>query len=226
LEQINKTGDEIVVGRNLEADKLVEVFHYSGYIPSNIQFCATMKRDGIAIASIFYSIPATRWSEEVLELCRLVRNEEIVPKPILTSLISFSIKQIRRERKFDLLVSFADSTHSHHGGIYQAASWNYHTLRKPSHDGFIIDGDFVPRRTCNHRWGTSSRTKLVEILEAKGTSCVPHLDKGKHIYWKALDNNGKRKAERLRLTKSVYPKPDVDDAKLLESPILDILTYS
>lgn len=203
--------DEFVTERRKDADGLVEEYHYSHYIPSNIQFCTSIIREGMAIASVFYSIPATRWSEEILELCRLVRNENINPKPILTGLISKSIKEIRSSRKFNLLVSFADSTHNHHGGIYQAASWNYHILRKPSHDGFLIEGQFVPRRTCNHRWGTSSRTKLVEILESQGISCVPHFDKGKHLYWKALDKNGEMKAERLNLSKSLYPKPNISE---------------
>lgn len=198
--------ERFVVGRNKISDMLVVNFHYSGYIPSNIQYCVTLERNEIPIASIFYSIPATRWSENVLELCRLVRDETVSPKPILTQLISESIKQIRRDKKFDLLISFADSTHNHRGGIYQAASWNYHALRKPSHDGFIIDGEFVPRRTCNHRWNTSSRVKLPQILIPLGHTCVPHFDNGKHLYWKPLDNNGKRKAERLGLKSNLYPK--------------------
>lgn len=196
-----------ISGRRKDSDTLVEKYHYSGYLPSNIQYCETLLQNETAIASVFYSIPSTRWSENILELCRLVRDETVEPKPSLTGLISNSLKTIKRDRKFDLIVSFADSTHGHHGGIYQAASWNFYILRKPSHDGFIIDGVFVPRRTCNHRWGTSSRTKLPEIL---GETCVPHFDKGKYLYWKALDNNGKRKAERLGLTISEYPKPNHD----------------
>lgn len=202
------------------AKQLVELFHYSHYVPTNIQYSMTLDRDGVPVAGILYSVPATRWSESVLELCRLVRDETFEPKPVLTQLISQSIKYIRRDKKFDLLISFADSTHSHHGGIYQAASWNYHILRKPSHDGFMISGKFIPRRTCNHRWGTSSRTKLIEILTEKGISCVPHFDKGKHLYWKSLDNNGERKAQRLGLTKSCYPKPDLINNSLVPEQTL------
>jgi hypothetical protein len=125
-------------GRNTQSDQLVEVYHYSHYIPANIQFCATEIRDNEPVAACFFSIPATRWAESVLELCRLVRKEEVDPKPVLTTLISQAVKQINREKKFNLLVSFADSTQGHHGGIYQACSWNFHTLRKARLDGFII----------------------------------------------------------------------------------------
>ena len=201
----------IVFGRSELSDSLVKKFHYSGYVPSNIQYCTTLIQNENAVASVYYSIPATRWSENVLELCRLVRDENVYPKPILTQLISESIRFIKKDKKFDLLISFADSTHNHHGGVYQAASWNYHVLRKSSHDGFIINGEFVPRRTCNHRWGTSSRTRLLDILIPLGYSCEPHFDNGKHLYWKSLDNNGKRKAERLNLKSNQYPKPKFNE---------------
>ena len=136
----------------------------------------------------------------------MVRNENTDTKPVLTKLISQATKQLNREKKFNLLVSFADSTQGHHGGIYQACSWNFHTLRKSRLDGFIINGTFVAARTCNHRYNTSG-LKLVKILEDKGMTCVPHYDNGKYLYWKALDKNGEDKAKRLNLTKSEYPKP-------------------
>lgn len=198
---------EYTFKRTIDSDKLIENYHYSGYVPSNIQFVANEIVDDEIIATCFFSIPTTRWPEEVLELCRLVRKEDIEPKPILTKLISQSVKELKREKRFNLIVSFADSTHGHHGGVYQACSWNFHALRKPRLDGFIIDGKFVAARTCNHKWGTSG-IKLVEILSEKGIACFPHYDKGKYLYWKALDKNGEKKAERLKLQKLPYPKPN------------------
>ena len=198
---------EYTFGRNKETDGLIETWHYSHRLPANVQFVASETQENIPVATCYFSIPPTRWSEQILELSRLVRNDETEPKPILTKLISVALKQINRDKKFNLIVSFADSTQGHHGGIYQACSWNFHTMRKPSHDGFIIEGKFVPRRTCYGLWGTSSRTELVEILNKKETSCIPHFDNGKYLYWKALDRNGEEKAKRLLLRKSEYPKP-------------------
>lgn len=197
-------------GRNVESDKLVELYHYSHYIPANIQFCATELINNEPVAACFFSVPATRWAEPVLELCRLVRKEEKEPKPVLTTLISQAIKQIKREKKFNLLVSFADSTQGHHGGIYQACSWNFHTLRKARLDGFIINGIFVAARTCNHRYNTSG-IKLIDILKEKGIECSPHYDTGKYLYWKALDKDGNQKAKRLGLCNQPYPKPNFDN---------------
>lgn len=196
-----------IIPNRKNAEELVNKYHYSGYVPTNIQHIAGIEIDGILVAAVFFSIPPTRWSEKVYELCRLVRTDDI--KINLTQLISFGIKGLKNSTDADLLVSFADNTHSHHGGIYQAASWNYHGMRKSSCDGFIINGSLVTRRTCNHKWGTSSTKKLPAILAQSGIECIPHYDNGKYLYWKALSKNGEKKAVRLKLNKCAYPKPDI-----------------
>ena len=191
-----------------EARDLVTRYHYSHRVPGNIQGCYTMHEDGglfgdfgPAVAALFFSIPPTRWSEDVWELSRLVRDDH--PRP-LTQLISFACKAAKTAGG-DLLVSFADWTQEHHGGIYQAASWHYAGKRGRRVDGCIVDGQFIPGRSCNSRWGTRSPTKLAQKL---GRPVSPHYDEGKHLYWRALTKAGKRKATRLGLDDFVYPKPN------------------
>ena len=196
-------------GKNSQADALVVQFHYSKRPPANVQQVVTWHEDGglfggdgIAIAACYFSIPPTRWSEDVLELSRLVRRPECsVP---LTGLIAQACRLIRN--KIDLVVSFADKTQHHHGGIYQAASWNYAGARERACDGVIISGTFHPGRSCNSVWGTRSPEKLAKIL---GQRVTPHYDEGKHCYWRALQKTGAAKAQRLGLTCVPYPKPDV-----------------
>ena len=191
-----------------EAVQLVKRYHYSRRAPGNIQLVCTGHEDGglfgdygDANCALFLSIPPTRWSEPVWELSRLVRCEK---RFNLTPLISFAAKRAKNKGA-DLLVSFADKTHDHHGGIYQAASWNYHGARERRMDGVIIGGKFYPGRTCNSRWGTQSPSKLSGIL---GQHVEPHYDEGKHLYWKPLTREGKRRADRLGLEKVAYPKPE------------------
>lgn len=193
-----------------EARDLVERFHYSRRVPANVQCVATMHEPGglfgdygPAVAACFFSIPPTRWSEPVWELSRLVRTEARVP---LTPLISFTAKLARRLGA-DLLVSFADRTQGHHGGIYQAASWAYAGARARRMDGLIVDGTFVAGRSCNSRWGTQSPEKVTAII---GRPVLPHYDEGKHLYWRALNKGGDRKAARLGLKRLPYPKPDLE----------------
>lgn len=196
------------VGRYGEAVELVKRHHYSRRAPSNVQCVGTLHDSGglfgdygEAVAACFFSIPPTRWSEDVWELSRLVRDDN--PRP-LTQLISWTCGAAKAKGA-DLLVSFADKTQGHHGGIYQAASWNYSGARDRSIDGVVIDGRFVPGRSCNSQWGTRSPAKLAEILRK---TVAPHFDEGKHLYWRAMNKDGRRKAERLGLESLPYPKPD------------------
>lgn len=199
-------------GQIAEAIDLVKRYHYSRRAPGNVQLVCTGHENGglfgdfgRAVAALFFSIPPTRWSEDVWELSRLVRDDEARN---LTGLIAFATK-VAKKRGSDLLVSFADKTQGHHGGIYQAASWNYAGGRERRMDGVMIEGVFYPGRSCNNRWGTQSPSKLSEIL---GQPVDPHYDEGKHLYWKPLGNRGKAKAARLGLQTLPYPKPNMESA--------------
>ena len=190
-----------------EVVDLVKRHHYSRRSPSNIQFIGTLHDEGglfgdygKAVAAVFFCIPPTRWSEDVLELSRLVRADQRVP---LSQLIALSCRRLK-EMGSDLLVSFADKTQGHHGGIYQAASWNYAGARDRRMDGLLVDGTFIGGRACNHKYGTQSPAKVSCIL---GREVLPHYDEGKHLYWRALGPRGEAKAKRLGLASLPYPKP-------------------
>lgn len=195
------------VGMMNEACDLVTRFHYSRRVPSNIQHVGTFHLGGglfgtagDCIAACFLSIPPTRWSEPVLELSRLVREDGCtVP---LTLLIRLTLAHAARNGA-DLVVSFADVSQGHHGGVYQASGWNYHGKRAESMDGVIIDGAFVPGRSSNSLYGTRSP----ERLASKGVDAEPHYDEGKRLYWRSLNDAGNLKALRLGLKRRPYPKP-------------------
>lgn len=198
------------VGRVDEAVELVKKHHYSRRAPSNIQAVGTWHEDGglfgdrgNAVAACFFSIPPTRWSVDVLELSRLVRTPDV--RAPLSGLIAGTADFIRQARLSDLVVSFADWTQGHHGGVYQAAGWSYAGQRDRAVDGVLIDGAFVPGRSCNSRWGTRSPSKLAEIMPSR--QVAPHFDEGKHLYWRAFNRHGRAKAERIGLASLAYPKP-------------------
>ena len=202
------------VGRYDEACELVKRFHYSRRVPSNVQIVGTWHAGGglfgdrgDAIAACFFSIPPTRWSEDVLELSRLVRDER--HRPSLSGLIAATVRHVKQSGASDLLVSFADRSKGHHGGIYQACSWRYAGQRGDNMDGVLLDGTFIPGRSCNSRWGTRSPAKLREIMPDR--SIEPHFDIGKHLYWFPIGRGGQRKAARLGLAALSYPKPRLLD---------------
>lgn len=197
------------------AATLVEEFHYSRRMAGNVQLVGTWHDDGglfgdygPALAAVVFSVPPTRWSEAVWELSRLVRRDDV--NVSLSKLISQATSFIKRSAMTDLLVSFADFTQGHHGGIYQACSWNFDGRRNRSNDGCMINGTFVPGRSLNSKYGTRSPEKLRILLP--GETIEPHFDEGKFLYWRALNRRGEKQALRIGLDKKPYPKP-----KLLEA---------
>jgi len=194
-----------------EAAALVLKYHYSHRLPGAAETVGTFHcggglfgDKGECVAACIFSSPPTRWGEPVLELTRLVRKEGM--RPPLTKLICLTVLAVRRRLLWDLLVSFADSGEGHHGGIYQAASWHYHGKRTRAMDGLIVDGQFMPGRTCNATWGTRAPAKVAALL-GEGHTVQPHYDEGKHLYWKPINKAGREKAARLGLNNYSYPKP-------------------
>lgn len=199
------------LGREDDATALVLRYHYSGRMPDSVQMTGTFHLAGglfgdcgEAVAACVFSSPPTRWSEPVLELSRMVRHDDYrVP---LSKLVSLTISRLRRKEITDLVVSFADWTQRHHGGIYQACRWHYDGQRDRAMDGLTIDGAFTPGRSCNARYGTRSPSLIVDRLPG-GTHVEPHYDDGKHLYWLALNKRGTAQAKRLGLRSVAYPKP-------------------
>ena len=187
-------------GRRREAEALVMAHHYSRKIPSAIEMVGSLHLDGglfggdgPMMAAAFFSHPAARWREPVIELSRLVRGNQSVP---LTLLLSRCMKALK-QRGFDLIVSYADRAQGHEGTIYRAANWQYSGVRLRSNDGLIIDGVAMPGRTCNHVYGTQSLSKLCAMFP--GRSIEVRVDQGKHMFWYALGSRGTAKARRLEM---------------------------
>lgn len=198
---------------------LVRDFHYSRRMPAAIQHCYCIRSagglfgdKGEVLAGVVFTIPGTRWSEELLELARLARRPDCdVP---LTKLIAFACHWLKLARH-PLVISFADRTQGHHGGVYQAAGWNYDGCRDRAMDGLLIDGVFKPGRSCNNAWGTRSPDRLRELFPTK--KIEPHWDEGKHLYWKPLMVAGRTQAKRLGLKALPYPKPNA--AGPMDAPV-------
>lgn len=198
-----------------DAKWLVENCHYSGRM-SRYPVCVGtwhLCDQTPAVAACVFGLPVTRWTEKgVIELNRLVRAPG-VRLPPLSSLVAATVRQLRAQKNGVLAVSFADSGHAHHGGVYQACSWRFHEKRRDAVDGCTLDGVFFAGRTLNSRYGTRSPSKLAALLP--GVSVAPHVSPGKYLYWLPLSREGAAAAERLGLRSNSYPKPTADLAEML-----------
>ena len=190
------------------AKALVKRYHYSRRWPGNVMLCCTWHEagglfgdSGEAVAACLFTVPPPAWSEPLWELSRLVRRDDADIS--LTKLIGAGVRFIQSKRMTDLIISYADTTQGHHGGIYQAGSWSYNGLRKPNETGVMVDGVFYPAWTARDNWGASHANGLRKL----GIDATPVFDTGKHLYWRALSRSGQRKADRLGLLSLPYPKP-------------------
>jgi hypothetical protein len=191
-----------------EIAPLLRRYHYRRTIPAAPLHCYAMREagglfgdTGEVVAGCIFSWPMANWAEYVVELTRLVRHPSY-DEP-LTKFLSLSLSYVRKHA--DLVVSMADKGQNHHGGIYQAAGWNYHGERAPHFDGFLINGQYVNRRTVAECYGTIKRDEIRALNPSHHFE--RHYDEGKHLYWKALKVSGKTKAKRLGLWSTPYPKP-------------------
>jgi len=195
------------LGENAEASRLVLKHHYSGRLAAAVICVGTAHEAGglfgdagRCVGAIMFSHPPARWSVPVVELIRAVKVPDVVFP--LSSLIAWTVRQLKKQ-SHHLAVSYADRSHNHHGGLYQACGWKYGGMRDPKVDGYWVEGQFVPGRMCVDRYGTQSPTLLKEL----GIDATPNLDQGKHIYYLPLSKQGEAYAAQVNLTPHPYPKP-------------------
>lgn len=94
------------------------------------------------------SVNKTEW-RRVLSLTRLVLEPE-VPTNGASYLLGKSVKILRKEGKWASLVTYADESQGHLGGIYRASNWQYVGRTGPYLRWLTSDGKQVaPKATSN-----------------------------------------------------------------------------
>lgn len=190
----NKTTQVVRLDRSIATEIIVEN-HYTHRFPSGWVRC--YEYGGVVVV---FSIPANKNLEpfifdtpvQLRELARLWAADGHKPFA-LTQALSAIIKQFRRdEPQVKALVSFADPNQDHHGGIYQAASWNYTGQSSESRAYMLPDGTPVSRRAFHT--GSKSYVPTLPVIKLPG----------KLRYIKLLDT---RVRKHLKLALKPYPKP-------------------
>lgn len=69
------------------------------------------------------SVDRERW-KQVLALTRMAVHP-YAPKNACTFMLARSVRKIRQDRRFVALVTYADESQGHDGGVYRAANWDY-----------------------------------------------------------------------------------------------------
>ena len=175
-------------------------WHYSKCLPVGKLVKIGCWEDGKYIGVIIFGRGANKslgspFGLSQIECCELVRialTKHVTP---VSRLVSIAFKFFKKANPgIKLIVSFADESQGHHGGIYQAGNWVY-SGKTRSADEYLYNGK---------RWhGRAFRKSLGSHLSYvdKGLEIVRGAEKFRYLY--ALDDEVNQKIQAL---KKQYPK--------------------
>jgi hypothetical protein len=197
---------------------LVRDYHYSKRMAGLVRHAFAWREvgglfgeTGEPVAGVIYSQPVNRnFPEHAAELSRLIRHNDFDGK--LSELVAWSLRWLRGNTTAPFVLSYADTTQGHHGGIYQACGFVYIGATAPGHIGYNCeDGTFVHGRNCNSRFGTRS----VEAIAKIKPDWVPVYGEPKHLYIFPLRQKWATIARKHGWQAKPFPKPDYA-ARLLD----------
>ena len=174
-----------------------EYWHYSRKIPINKLVKVGVWERDIFIGVVIYGLGASAQlhkqfnltNTEVCELVRIALSEHEAP---VSRIISVSLKFLKKQCPgIRVVVSFADPSESHHGGIYQATNWIY-TGKSSVTIEYFFNGDW--------RHVTDVYKRLTGVAIKKLNS---RKKQGKYRYVMPLDKEMRKQIEPLR---KPYPK--------------------
>jgi hypothetical protein len=205
-------GDLVMTGASAdELWPLVRDYHYSRRMAGLVRHAFAWREPGglfgetgEPLAGVIYSQPVNRnFPPEAAELSRLIRRNDFDGK--LSQLVSWSLRWLRANTSTPFVLSYADTTQGHHGGIYQACSFVYIGATDSNHIGFNApDGSFVHGRNCNSRFGTRSVAAIAQIKP----DWEPVYGEPKHLYIFPLRQRWNKIAKTRGWESLPYPKPD------------------
>lgn len=191
-----------------------ENWHYSGCLPVGKLVKVGAWEDGKFIGVVLFGRGATPnlgrpynlAQDECVELTRIALTKHKSP---VSKIASLALKFLRASNpKLRLVVSFADQTQGHHGGIYQAGNWIYNGAGTPA-KFYMIHGRLTHPRSI----GAKGLVQNIFGARKIDPNAETVLVAGKHRYLMPLDAEMK---ERILPLSKPYPKRVKEQA--LEHP--------
>jgi hypothetical protein len=185
----------------------VETWHYSRRMPKSKLVKIGAWEAGRFVGVVIFGVGggnSTRGDKygldpagEVCELVRVALRDHAAP---VSRIVALSLKFLKGSNpKLRLVVSFADTTQDHHGGIYQAGNWVYTGLTEGDRE-FHVNGEVLHPRTIHLRGWRQIEPWLRANVDPKARLV---RTPGKHRYLMPLDAD--MRARIMPLAKP-YPK--------------------
>lgn len=178
----------------------VRRWHYSACLPTGKLVRVGAWEDGEFIGCVLFSRGASPFLGRALglqqtELCELTRVALREHRAPVTQIVAEALRLLRASSPgLRVVISFADPTQGHHGGIYQAGGWIYTGSSQPV-DEYFVGGKW---RHVRSAW---------PLMEKRGLDreTVPRRTRpGKYRYLMPLDKQMRRRIVRLA---QPYPAP-------------------
>ena len=163
----------------------VKNWHYSETLPVGKLVKVGVWEDGRFIGVVIYSWGANNnlskpYGLEMIECCELVRVALTNHKTPVSRIMAIAQKfLVKKSPGLRLMVSFADPSAGHHGGIYQANGWVYCGASAPSYE-FRLNGKRLQKRAYT---GANYGSPKMALPECAVKVATP----GKHRYLMPLD---------------------------------------
>lgn len=185
----------------------VENWHYSNVLPVPPLVKVGVWESGVFVGVVIFSRGANNnllkpFSLEQTEGCELTRIALKQHSSPVSRVVRLALNFLKKNSpELRLVVSFADPTQGHHGGVYQAGNWIY-TGRQPATVEFLApDGKIWHGRMVSK----DGRIKVQGVYRKcwRVDECKPVSRQGKHRYLMPLDDEMRKQI--LPLAKP-YPK--------------------
>jgi hypothetical protein len=181
-----------------------EKWHYSGCLPKGkLVKVGAWEKDTFVGVVIFargatpnLGKPYDLGQDECVELARIALTKH---RSAVSHVAALAVKFLRKANpKLRLIVSFADQSQGHHGGIYQAGNWVYNGQSAPA-KFYLIRGQLTHPRSIGSRGLVQNIYGARKIDPNASVVDVP----GKHRYLMPLDAEMR---ERIAPLAKPYPK--------------------
>jgi len=148
-----------------------------------------------------------------IEGCELVRVALDTHKTPVSRIVAIAIKFLKRRCPgLRLIVSFADPSEGHHGGIYQAMGWIYVGQTAPAREYIGPDGKRWHGRMVSGRGVAKVFGQKRRVLTP--SQCKPFIRRGKYRYLYPLDD-----AMRGRVAPLGKPYPKRERSREIAAPL-------
>lgn len=194
------------------AEYAVTHWHYSGVMATGKMVCLGAWEDGSFIGAVTFSRGASPYLGRALELdhteiCELTRVALTTHKSPVSQIVARALRILAESSPgLRVVVSFADPSEGHHGGIYQAMNWTY-----TGQSGWVTE--YFVRGRWRHKKGvwyelreTGRQGENLPVIE-DGLPVAWRRAPGKYRYLYPLDSGMRR---RLRKMAKPYPVADAD----------------